>query len=265
MLFITGNGFAVPPIQPVTAPADHSITPSPPDVALASRMPSEATKTLTTEKTLNNDKSNPQIVEASPGEFPFSTVIIPVVVGLVVIILLVLGISLVWIRMKRRRVSRTERSSSIDEDKNTKTEAVKPISKTRSSSVDDDSHDISLQHWTSKKAVSNRYESWHIGEIDQEWVCLLLVKSIHVVRPNLLFALIRETKTRRKMVGNFHVIACTSSAFWAKAVLVKFGNARLSISLVKLYPCILLLKKKITLKFFFPHIIRSGIRCIVLT
>lgn len=35
------------------------------------------------------------------------------------------------------------------------------------------------------------------------------------------------------MVGNFRVIACTSSAYWAKAALAKFGNVKHSIWRVK--------------------------------
>jgi biopolymer transport protein ExbB/TolQ len=107
-------------------------------------------------------------------EFPVTTVIVPIVIGLVVMILVILGSSLAWMRMKRSgrsSSSQTGRSSSIDEEKESKVEAVKTISNmTTTSSVDEDEHAISLQHWSSKKAVSNRYESWHIGEIDQEWV-----------------------------------------------------------------------------------------------
>lgn len=180
----TGNSYAAPPIQPVTVPADQSIVPSPPNVALASRMPQS--ETLTTEKTSTIGKpmnTSPEVVEANPIEFQITTVIVPVVVGLVAIILVVLGSSLVWIRIKRAgRASRNERSSSIDEEKDIKNEALKTLSNITTSSVDEDEHAISLQHWTSKKAVSNRYESWHIGEIDQEWVsqyhCRELLLSI---------------------------------------------------------------------------------------
>lgn len=161
-----------PPIKPVTAQADWSITPSPPHQALASRMPLPGSlETHTTEQASTVD---PGQVKATHVEFPVATVIVPIVIGLVVIILVILGSSLAWMRMKRsgrRSSSQTGRSSSIDEEKESKVEAVKTMSNmTTTSSVDEDEHAISLQHWSSKKAVSNRYESWHIGEIDQEWV-----------------------------------------------------------------------------------------------
>jgi Tfp pilus assembly protein FimV len=163
-----------PPIKPVTAQADWSITPSPPHQALASRMPLQtgSLETHTTEQASTVDPAGQ--VKATHVEFPVTTVIVPIVIGLVVMILVILGSSLAWMRMKRSgrsSSSQTGRSSSIDEEKESKVEAVKTISNmTTTSSVDEDEHAISLQHWSSKKAVSNRYESWHIGEIDQEWV-----------------------------------------------------------------------------------------------
>ncbi len=173
-----GNGFAVPPVRPLTRPADWSITPSPPHKALASRMPQSGTSEIqTTENPIATSSSKPGVVEADPVEFPITTVIIPIVVGLVAIILVVLGSSMAWVRIKRSGSANSEtgRSLSIDDEEKSKTEALKTISNISNittSSVDEDEHAISLQHWTSKKAVSNRYESWHIGEIDQEWVSL---------------------------------------------------------------------------------------------
>ena len=133
-------------------------------------------ETHTTEKASTPD---PGLVKATHVEFPVTTVIVPIVIGLVVIILVILGASLGWMRMKRSGRSSQTGRSSIDEEKETKVEAVKTISNITTSSVDEDEHAISLQHWSSKKAVSNRYESWHIGEIDQEWVSnyILLVNS----------------------------------------------------------------------------------------
>lgn len=133
-------------------------------------------ETHTTEKASTPD---PGRVKATHVEFPVTTVIVPIVIGLVVIILVILGASLGWMRMKRSGRSSQTGRSSIDEEKETKVEAVKTISNITTSSVDEDEHAISLQHWSSKKAVSNRYESWHIGEIDQEWVSnyILLVNS----------------------------------------------------------------------------------------
>lgn len=144
----------MPPIPPVTLPTDPSNKP------LASPLPNK-----TTEKTI------PVVVPADPTtEFSVSTVVVLIVAGLVAVILLILAVGLVWMRMKRGRPDRTRRSSStIDEDK--KNEPLKTtVSNTTTSSIDADENAISLQHWTSKKAVSNRYESWHIGEIDHEWV-----------------------------------------------------------------------------------------------
>lgn len=141
-------------------------------------MPQSGTsETQTTENPIATSSSKPGVVEADPVEFPITTVVIPIVVGLVAIILVVLGSSMAWVRIKRsgRANSETGRSSSIDDEEKSKTEALKTISNISNittSSVDEDEHAISLQHWTSKKAVSNRYESWHIGEIDQEWVSL---------------------------------------------------------------------------------------------
>lgn len=139
-------------------------------------MPQSGTSAIqSTEKPITTSSSKPGVIQADPVEFPITTVIIPIVVGLVAIILVVLGSSMVWVRIKRSgRASNSEagRSSSIDDEEKSKTEALKTISNITTSSVDEDEHAISLQHWTSKKAVSNRYESWHIGEIDQEWVSL---------------------------------------------------------------------------------------------
>ncbi|XP_057374868.1 fibroblast growth factor receptor-like [Daphnia carinata] len=162
------NSFVPPPVKPVTERADWSITPSVPIKALASRMPQLGiSETQTTEKTSTDD---PGVVKADRIEPAITAVIVPVIVGLVLIILVILGSSMIWMRSKRpRRASQGGPSSSIDEEKETKIEAVKTMSNTTTSSADQDEHAISLQHWTSKKAVSNRYESWHIGEIDQEW------------------------------------------------------------------------------------------------
>ena len=155
-------------------------------------MPQSGTSAIqSTEKPITTSSSKPGVIQADPVEFPITTVIIPIVVGLVAIILVVLGSSMVWVRIKRSgRASNSEagRSSSIDDEEKSKTEALKTISNITTSSVDEDEHAISLQHWTSKKAVSNRYESWHIGEIDQEWVSLPqtwithLVFHCHIVR-----------------------------------------------------------------------------------
>jgi hypothetical protein len=86
---------------------------------------------------------------------------------------LVIILAVVLIRMKRSGQDgrhKKPRSSSIDDQKVNKVEDLKTISNISTSSVDEDEQSISLQHWTSKKAVSNRYESWHIGEINNEWV-----------------------------------------------------------------------------------------------
>lgn len=124
-----------------------------------------------TETTEQASTEDPGVVKADRIEPAMTAVVVPVIVGLVLIILVILGSSLVWMRLKRSgQASPNAPSSSIDEEKETKVDAVKTISNITTSSVDQDEHAISLQHWTSKKAVSNRYESWHIGEIDQEWV-----------------------------------------------------------------------------------------------
>ena len=224
-----------PPFKPVTAQADFSITPSPPHKALASRMPLSGTGTLETHTTEKASIVDPDLIKANHIEFPVTTVIVPIVIGLVVIILVILGSSLAWIRMKRSEGAshQTGRSSSIDEEKETKIEAVKTISNITTTSVDDDENtSISLQHWTSKKAVSNRYESWRIGEIYQEWVSY----NIYCHELKLLLytsVTFRGTKIKRKMVGNFHVIGCTSSVSWAKAASDKSGNVKLLILLVR--------------------------------
>ena len=84
----------------------------------------------------------------------------PLVVVAVVAALIALGFVLV----RKRSLA----GGSIDSDQDSKVGPLKTISNT--STDDDNEHSISLQHWISKKAVSNRYESWHIGEIDQGWV-----------------------------------------------------------------------------------------------
>ena len=113
-------------------------------------------------------------VESEPVDFTFTTILIPIAT-VVLVLILVIVLTVFWIRMKRNgrdgRQQKGGRSSSIDDQKANKNEVdLKTISNISTSSVDEDDQSISLQHWTSKKAVSNRYESWHIGEINNEWV-----------------------------------------------------------------------------------------------
>lgn len=163
----------VPVINPITVPADWSITPSPPQIAMASRMPQPSTsRNQTTGVTFPVDSVS--VVETNAIDFPVTTVVIPIIVGLLVLILIILGSTLIWARTKRAATTIQDvPSASTENEKESKSEALKTMSNITTSSVDDDENAISLTHWASKKAVSNRYESWHIGEIDQEWVRII--------------------------------------------------------------------------------------------
>ena len=90
------------------------------------------------------------------------TVAIPAAVAVVIVTLCLLGFFVV----RRKRLTAVDSPPSEKEN---------PETKRRSSSVTNET--LSLQHWTSKKAVSNRYESWNIGEIDQSWVFFLSNKT----------------------------------------------------------------------------------------
>jgi hypothetical protein len=112
-------------------------------------------------------------VEAEPVDLTDRKILIPIVVTTIIVVVLVIILAIVLIRMKRSGQDgrhKKPRSPSIDDQKVNKVEDLKTISNISTSSVDEDEQSISLQHWTSKKAVSNRYESWHIGEINNEWV-----------------------------------------------------------------------------------------------
>ena len=62
------------------------------------------------------------------------------------------------------------KQSSVNIEKS-KIDAQITISNTSNASIDnDDANRLSLQDWIAKKAVSNRYESWHIKVIDKNWV-----------------------------------------------------------------------------------------------
>lgn len=88
-----------------------------------------------------------------------AAVVIPVVVAVVGVVLFMLGFLIV------RRKKRSSAEGSIDGAQPSKSKAN--AAKAMNPSANQET--ITLQHWISKKAVSNRYESWHIGEIDQAW------------------------------------------------------------------------------------------------
>ena len=95
------------------------------------------------------------VVAKRQDETAIAAVVIPAAVGVVIGVLFLVGFF----------VARKKRATAVDLQQPYKEDAE---TKRRSSSVTTET--ISLQHWTSKKAVSNRYESWNIGEIDQSWV-----------------------------------------------------------------------------------------------
>lgn len=239
----TDDKYATPPIQPLTVPADRSITPSPStmpeknfELAPAENETAEGTPTVVSKEDPPMDTADTLL------SLNLTTVIIPIVVVLAVV-LLALGVFFVVVRLRRSGKRSVASSTSVDAElKESKADALKTISSTTitsstSSTSTDDDTSISLQHWTSKKAVSNRYESWHIGEIDQEWVRRRKIHSpptsVELGSYNLaslLFTFYRGTRIKRKMGGNFLAIICMSSVFWAKDVLVKCGNAKPQIS-----------------------------------
>lgn len=184
--FYIDNKNASPAIQPLTIPADWSITPSPARMASEAEVTASEIETPETTQTKVNMNQGSSKREDDQLDLSANSVIIPTVVAVAVVFLSLLIIYLVVRvrRFHRQKKSASRSSSSLDEEmKEGKIEALKTISSTTTtstSSVDDEeapspSTDISLHHWTSKKAVSNRYESWHIGEIDQEWVCRRLL------------------------------------------------------------------------------------------
>ena len=123
------------------------------------------------------DSTSQEDVEAEPVDLTDRKVLIPIVVTTIIVLVLVIILAVVLIRMKRSGQDgrhKKPRSPSIDDPKVNKVEDLKTISNISTSSVDEDEQSISLQHWTSKKAISNRYESWHIGEINSEWVRIQL-------------------------------------------------------------------------------------------
>jgi hypothetical protein len=142
----------------VTTAADPSITPSPPWPQSTALLSSVEGQTTT--------KATESIPAARPRdqEIDMPTVVVPVVVVVAMILLLVVGVLVI-----RRK---SQKRMSIDGEKGNKMETLKTVSNTTTASSTDGDADtsITLQHWISKKAVSNRYESWHIGEIDHEWV-----------------------------------------------------------------------------------------------
>ena len=159
--------FKTPQVEPIATAARPSITPPPPEplsTALASSP--EAGGAETTEVAGADPAAEPR--ESSSDKM---TVVVPVAVVVAVGVLAAVGLLL----MRRKK---TKKRLSIDGDKIHKMETFKTISNSSTASTaaaDDADTSLSMQHWTSKKAISNRYESWHIGEIDHEWV------SRHVV------------------------------------------------------------------------------------
>ncbi len=171
---------AKPAINPLTVPTSWSITPSParmPDETESINGEIETSEATPTAPIIKQSDSSGGRVDADPVDFQLGPVIIPTVVVTLIAVLLGLVTFFFVTRMRRRHRKRSasRSSSSGDEEmKDNKVEALKTISSTTMTSTssleEDEPRSVSLQHWTSKKAISNRYESWHIGEIDQEWV-----------------------------------------------------------------------------------------------
>ena len=116
---------------------------------------------LTDEGSVDGDLQ-PMVAKQETGT-SVAAVVIPVVVAVVGVVLFMLGFLIV------RRKKRSSAEGSIDGAQPSKSKAN--AAKAMNPSANQET--ITLQHWISKKAVSNRYESWHIGEIDQAWVSSL--------------------------------------------------------------------------------------------
>lgn len=157
-------------MQPVTRPAVQSITPSNINRPLASQMPANSTSTNSVDSSAS---TTPSAVEVEPTQDDNNTAAVSfTVIVLALISLAAFGMVVLLMRLKRsdkwcsaRRASSSSQGSAV---KDAHQDAIKTISAASStftsSTLSDDGQGISLQHWSTRKAVSNRYESYCIGE-----------------------------------------------------------------------------------------------------